>query len=83
MNGTWQSVGRLVEVIVRGPQNSNFCANLHDVSSIDLSSNRSPLMRSPQQTVRRGFGALLALAARQWRRGVDHGLQPFGLTEAT
>ena len=40
-------------------------------------------MPSPQQTVRRGFGALLALAARQWRRGVDHGLQPFGLTEAT
>jgi MarR family transcriptional regulator for hemolysin len=26
---------------------------------------------------------MLALAARQWRRGVDHGLQPFGLTEAT
>ncbi len=29
------------------------------------------------------FGSLLSLAARQWRRGVDHGLQPFGLTEAT
>ncbi len=29
------------------------------------------------------FGSLLALAARQWRRGVDRGLQPFGLTEAT
>ena len=34
-------------------------------------------------SVRSGFGALLALATRQWRRGVDHGLQPFGLTEAT
>src|SRR5690348_17689206 len=29
------------------------------------------------------FGSLLALAARQWRRAVDRGLQPFGLTEAT
>ncbi len=29
------------------------------------------------------FGSLLSLAARQWRRGVDRGLQPFGLTEAT
>jgi MarR family transcriptional regulator for hemolysin len=32
---------------------------------------------------RQTFGALLALAARQWRRGVDRGLEPFGLTEAT
>ncbi|OSQ40934.1 MarR family transcriptional regulator [Thalassospira mesophila] len=30
-----------------------------------------------------GFGPLLAQAARQWRRAVDLGLQPFGLTEAT
>jgi MarR family transcriptional regulator for hemolysin len=29
------------------------------------------------------FGSLLTLAARQWRRGVDRGLEPFGLTEAT
>lgn len=29
------------------------------------------------------FGALVARAARQWRRAVDHRLQPFGLTEAT
>ncbi|MGH6862241.1 MAG: MarR family winged helix-turn-helix transcriptional regulator [Phyllobacterium sp.] len=35
------------------------------------------------ETARNGFGALLALAARRWRRGVDHGLQPFGLSEAT
>jgi MarR family transcriptional regulator for hemolysin len=30
-----------------------------------------------------GFGALVARAARQWRRAVDRRLQPFGLTEAT
>jgi MarR family transcriptional regulator for hemolysin len=30
-----------------------------------------------------GFGSLIARAARQWRRAVDHRLQPFGLTEAT
>jgi MarR family transcriptional regulator for hemolysin len=29
------------------------------------------------------FGALLARAARQWRRAADLGLRPFGLTEAT
>ncbi|OSQ38116.1 MarR family winged helix-turn-helix transcriptional regulator [Thalassospira sp. MCCC 1A01428] len=29
------------------------------------------------------FGPMLAQAARQWRRAVDMGLQPFGLTEAT
>jgi MarR family transcriptional regulator, transcriptional regulator for hemolysin len=40
-------------------------------------------MRSADDTARSGFGALLGLAARQWRRGVDHRLQPFGLTEAT
>jgi MarR family transcriptional regulator for hemolysin len=40
-------------------------------------------MRSTDDTARSGFGALLGLAARQWRRGVDHRLQPFGLTEAT
>lgn len=33
--------------------------------------------------LRRGFGALLSQTARQWRRAVDRGLQPFGLTEAT
>ncbi len=38
---------------------------------------------SLDDTARSGFGALLGLAARQWRRGVDHRLQPFGLTEAT
>jgi MarR family transcriptional regulator for hemolysin len=32
---------------------------------------------------RDGFGALVARAARQWRRAVDRRLQPFGLTEAT
>ena len=40
-------------------------------------------MRSANDTARSGFGALLGLAARQWRRGVDQQLQPFGLTEAT
>lgn len=35
------------------------------------------------ETIRNGFGSLLALTARQWRRAVDRGLQPFGLTEAT
>src|SRR5580704_11945485 len=40
-------------------------------------------MRSTDDTARSGFGALLGLAARQWRRGVDRRLQPFGLTEAT
>ncbi len=33
--------------------------------------------------LRRGFGALLSQTARQWRRAVDRGLLPFGLTEAT
>ncbi|MCW0180728.1 MAG: MarR family transcriptional regulator [Zavarzinia sp.] len=32
---------------------------------------------------RPGFGALLGQTARSWRRAVDRGLQPFGLTEAT
>jgi MarR family transcriptional regulator for hemolysin len=32
---------------------------------------------------RDGFGALVARAARHWRRAVDRRLQPFGLTEAT
>ena len=40
-------------------------------------------MPSTDDTALSGFGALLGLAARQWRRGVDHQLQPFGLTEAT
>jgi MarR family transcriptional regulator for hemolysin len=29
------------------------------------------------------FGSLIARTGRQWRRSVDHRLQPFGLTEAT
>ncbi len=32
---------------------------------------------------RNEFGSLLALATRQWRRAIDRGLRPFGLTEAT
>jgi MarR family transcriptional regulator for hemolysin len=30
-----------------------------------------------------GLGALIAQAARQWRRAVDRNVRPFGLTEAT
>jgi len=37
---------------------------------------------SPEQ-IRQGFGALLALTTRQWRRWADDRLQRFGLTEAT
>src|ERR1700761_9796202 len=33
--------------------------------------------------IREGFAALVARAARQWRRAVDRRLEPFGLTEAT
>jgi MarR family transcriptional regulator for hemolysin len=40
-------------------------------------------MRRQQRQVRDGFGSLVARTARQWRRAVDHRLQPFGLTEAT
>src|SRR5450631_2974366 len=40
-------------------------------------------MQDDQQQLRDGFGALVARAARQWRREVDRRLQPFGLTEAT
>src|SRR6201988_5352757 len=40
-------------------------------------------MRKNQRQLREGFGALVARAARQWRRAVDRRLQPFGLTEAT
>ncbi len=40
-------------------------------------------MRKQQRQLRDGFGSLVARAARQWRRAVDHRLQPFGLTEAT
>jgi MarR family transcriptional regulator for hemolysin len=40
-------------------------------------------MQDDQQQLRDGFGALVARAARQWRRAVDRRLQPFGLTEAT
>ena len=29
------------------------------------------------------LGALISLTARQWRRAVDHLLEPYGLTEAT
>lgn len=36
-----------------------------------------------EQQLRDGFAALVAKAARQWRRAVDRRLQPFGLTEAT
>lgn len=38
---------------------------------------------SSSQDPRVGFGALLGQTARLWRRAVDRGLQPFGLTEAT
>jgi MarR family transcriptional regulator for hemolysin len=40
-------------------------------------------MRDSQRHLRDGFGSLVALAARHWRRAVDRRLQPFGLTEAT
>jgi MarR family transcriptional regulator for hemolysin len=36
-----------------------------------------------QHRLREGFGSLIALTGRQWRRAVDRRLQPFGLTEAT
>jgi MarR family transcriptional regulator, transcriptional regulator for hemolysin len=39
-------------------------------------------MKKTQQQLRDGFAALIARAARQWRRAVDRRLQPFGLTEA-
>src|ERR1700689_1239211 len=42
-----------------------------------------PPMKKNQRQLREGFGALVARAARQWRREVDRRLQPFGLTEAT
>ena len=40
-------------------------------------------MKPGKRRVEDGFGALIARAARQWRRVVDRRLQPFGLTEAT
>ncbi len=40
-------------------------------------------MPSTDDPARSGFGALVGRAARHWRRGVDHQLQPYGLTEAT
>jgi MarR family transcriptional regulator for hemolysin len=40
-------------------------------------------MQNNRRQDRDGFGALIARAARQWRRAVDRRLQPFGLTEAT
>jgi MarR family transcriptional regulator, transcriptional regulator for hemolysin len=43
----------------------------------------SSAMAFPDDPARSGFGALLGHAARQWRRGVDLGLEPFGLTQAT
>jgi MarR family transcriptional regulator for hemolysin len=42
-----------------------------------------PAMNKSQRQLQDGFGALVARAARQWRRAVDRRLQPFGLTEAT
>ncbi|SME90861.1 MarR family transcriptional regulator, transcriptional regulator for hemolysin [Tistlia consotensis] len=40
-------------------------------------------MPTRQETIRGVFGSTLARAARQWRRSVDQGLRPYGLTEAT
>jgi MarR family transcriptional regulator for hemolysin len=40
-------------------------------------------MKKGQQQLHEGFGSLVARTGRQWRRVVDHRLQPFGLTEAT
>jgi MarR family transcriptional regulator, transcriptional regulator for hemolysin len=40
-------------------------------------------MQDDHQQLRDGFGALVARAARQWRRAVDRRLHPFGLSEAT
>jgi MarR family transcriptional regulator, transcriptional regulator for hemolysin len=40
-------------------------------------------MTGRQQHLRDGFASLIARVGRQWRREVDHRLQPFGLTEAT
>jgi MarR family transcriptional regulator for hemolysin len=40
-------------------------------------------MAARNEQVRSTFAALVAQAARQWRRAVDRNLQPFGLTEAT
>jgi MarR family transcriptional regulator for hemolysin len=40
-------------------------------------------MPSTSETVLSFFGALIAQTARHWRRAVDRGLQPYGLTEAT
>ena len=37
----------------------------------------------PSTNNRRVLGALISLTARQWRRAVDHLLEPYGLTEAT
>jgi MarR family transcriptional regulator, transcriptional regulator for hemolysin len=39
-------------------------------------------MADSARLLRSGFGALVARAARQWRRAVDRRLQPFGLSEA-
>ena len=43
----------------------------------------SPPGKEDSSRLRERFGSLIAHAARQWRRAVDHRLQPFGLTEAT
>ena len=49
---------------------------------IGFACNVAPMARDERQ-LREGFGALVARAARQWRRAVDRRLQPFGLSEAT
>jgi MarR family transcriptional regulator for hemolysin len=41
------------------------------------------IMSSHAEAARAAFGPLLAETARRWRRAVDRGLHPFGLTEAT
>lgn len=37
----------------------------------------------PSPPLRSGFGSLVSQTARLWRRAVNKGLQPYGLTEAT
>lgn len=40
-------------------------------------------MKKSQQQRHEGFGSLIGLAGRHWRRAVDRRLRQFGLTEAT
>lgn len=40
------------------------------------------MLGSPE-TSPKSFGSLLAQTARQWRKAIDRGLRPYGLTEAT